>query len=62
VSREVEKVTVIVGPSLLGKIQLPLHLRGDEQDIVGHKKKEGCWGTAGEEKVSNLPNMTVLWE
>jgi hypothetical protein len=45
-SREVEKVAAIVGHSLLGKMQLPLHLRGDEQDIGGHKKKEllgDCW-------------------
>jgi len=38
-SREVEKVAAIVGHSLLEKMQLPLHLRGDEQDIGGKKKR-----------------------
>lgn len=53
-SREVENVAVIVRHSLLGKLQLPLHLRGDKQDISGYKKR-GYWETAGEEKVTHFP-------
>jgi hypothetical protein len=34
----------------LGKIQLPLHLRGDEQDIVGHQKKRVVGGLLEKKK------------
>jgi hypothetical protein len=37
-------MTVIVGSTLLGEMQLLFHLRGDEQYIGGHKKKEELLG------------------
>jgi hypothetical protein len=34
-----EEVSVIVGPSLLREIKLPLHSKGDRQDFGGHEKE-----------------------
>jgi hypothetical protein len=39
--QEGEDEVVTVGPTVLGEMQLPFHLRGDGQDIGGHTKKEG---------------------
>lgn len=33
-------MTVIMVPTLLGNMQLPLYLRGDGGDIGDHRKKE----------------------
>jgi hypothetical protein len=35
---------------VLGELYLPLSLRGNEENIGGHKKREMYCGTAGEEK------------
>jgi hypothetical protein len=54
----VEKVAAIVGHSLLEKMQLPLHLRGDEQDIGDHLKKGAI--TVENEKVSYLLQYDIF--
>jgi hypothetical protein len=51
-----KKRTVIVVPTLLGEMQLPLYLRGDGKVRAFGELQE-------QKKLPHLPpNMTVLWE
>jgi ketol-acid reductoisomerase len=36
-----EETTVMVGPTLLGEMQLPLHLRGEGVFLMATKRREG---------------------
>jgi hypothetical protein len=53
--RRSRQAIVRMGPTVLGEMQLPLHLRRDGVFFGGHQKRKGYWGTAREEKVSHLP-------
>jgi len=50
----VEKVAVIVGPRLLGEMQLSLYMKGDERFFLVGKKKESYWGATGAMKLPHL--------
>jgi hypothetical protein len=49
-----------MGPTVLGEMQLPLHLRRDGVFFWWPPKKGRLLGIAGEEKVSHLLNKTVF--
>jgi hypothetical protein len=38
-----KKKTVTVGPTVLGEMQLPIHLREDGLYFGGHRKRKGYW-------------------
>ena len=46
---------------VLGKLYLPLSLRGDERNIGGHKKEREILGDAKEEKVVHHFQYDILW-
>ena len=57
-----EEVAVIVGPTVLGEIQLPLYLREEEEFIANHQKRGPYWGAAGATNQPHLPQYgSFMW-
>jgi hypothetical protein len=55
-----KKLTVTMGPTLLGEIQLPLHLRGDGVFFGVHQKRGAIGDWQRRKCESSSPNMTFL--
>jgi len=54
-----EEVAIIVGPTVLGEIQLPLYLREEEEFIANHQKKGGHIGELLEQQINHIP---PIWQ
>jgi hypothetical protein len=50
-----EEVAVIVGPTVLGEIQLPLYLRGEEEFIANYQKNGAMLGSRWSNKSTTSP-------
>jgi len=54
-----EEVAVIVGPTVLGEIQLPLYLRGEEELFANYQKNGTMLGSCWSNKSTTSP---PIWQ